>query len=153
MSGILPIRRGASKGKWYADVKDRLRLPASLIKPREAWAFLSFGANSFSGETNMYVLEIFIPLTTNDGRAFPRQDFQAERTTLTDRFGGLTVYSRAPAAGFWEKGDTTVKDDIAVFEVMVETIDTEWWTAYRSHLEHAFQQDKILIRAFETRML
>lgn len=101
----------------------------------------------------MFVVEIFVPLTANDGQPFAAESFQAERATLTDRFSGLTVYSRAPAAGFWDKGDTIVKDDIVVFEVMVETIDAEWWTAYRSHLERAFQQEKILIRAFETTIL
>ncbi len=101
----------------------------------------------------MHVVEIFIPLTASGGESFPAQRFEAERQTLTSRFGGLTVYSRAPAAGFWAHDDKTVRDDIVIFEVLAETIDAGWWTSYREHLERQFRQERILIRAAEVTIL
>lgn len=101
----------------------------------------------------MHVVEIFIPLTANDGESFSAQRFEAERQTLTSRFGGLTVYSRAPATGFWAHDDKTVRDDIVIFEVLAKTIDPAWWTSYRQHLERVFRQDRILIRASEMTIL
>lgn len=98
----------------------------------------------------MFVIEIFLPLTDNDGRPFPAHLYATERQALTERFGGLTIYSRAPAAGLWAQDDTVVKDDIVIFEVMAEQLDTAWWTQYRAHLQAAFRQDSVLIRARDT---
>jgi hypothetical protein len=98
----------------------------------------------------VFVIEIFLPLTDNDGRPFSPDLYATARQALTERFGGLTVYSRAPAAGLWARDDTVVRDDIVIFEVMAKQLDTEWWTQYRLHLQAAFRQDSLLIRARDT---
>jgi hypothetical protein len=73
---------------------------------------------------------------------------------LTDRFGGVTSYSRAPATGVWEKqpGDRE-HDDIVVYEVMVDDLDEAWWARYRGQLEQRFGQEELVIRAQPMRRL
>jgi len=95
----------------------------------------------------MYVIEIFLPLRDNAGTAFAPSLFEAEKARLVERFGGLTAYTRAPAQGIWDNGETPVSDQIVIFEVMAEALDREWWAAYRSDLETRFRQEEILIRA------
>jgi hypothetical protein len=77
----------------------------------------------------------------------PRYD-EAVARELTERFGGMTAYARAPATGAWKPAPgQTVRDDIVVYEVMVETLDRGWWHGYRSELERRFDQDELVIRA------
>ena len=64
------------------------------------------------------------------------------------RFGGVTTYMRAPARGVW-KDDTgeTTRDDIVIFEVMIEDLDREWWGGFRKELERRFRQESVIVRA------
>jgi len=95
----------------------------------------------------MYVIEIFLPLRDNAGTAFAPSLFEAEKARLVERFGGLTAYTRAPAQGIWDNGQTPVSDQMVIFEVMADTLDRAWWAGYRAELEARFRQDEILIRA------
>jgi hypothetical protein len=95
----------------------------------------------------MHVVEILLPLSDNDGRRFPEQKFAAVRCALTERFGGATSFTRAPAHGTFVEGGSVQHDDIVIFEVMTHTLDRDWWAAYRSTLEDEFAQDEIVIRA------
>lgn len=101
----------------------------------------------------MHVVEIFLPLTDNEGQPFAGALFHQERVTLTAKFDGVTVYSRSPAAGFWKDDQTIVKDDIVIFEVVAATIDAQWWASYRAHLELTFCQEVVLIRVFDVRVI
>jgi hypothetical protein len=47
----------------------------------------------------------------------------------------------------------TERDDIVIYEVMVDSIDSEWWAAYRRELESRFVQEELVIRAHEIRRL
>ncbi len=77
----------------------------------------------------------------------PRYD-QAVGRELTERFGGVTAYARAPAKGEWKPAPgETVRDDIVVYEVMVDELDRAWWAAYRGELERRFQQEELVVRA------
>ena len=95
----------------------------------------------------MYLLQLFLPLYDEQGLTFPDQHFSTIRDQLTEKFGGITTYSRAPAKGFWKDEGKLHKDDIVVFEVMTEHLDRQWWHSYRQNLETRFRQDQILIRA------
>ncbi len=97
----------------------------------------------------MHLVEIFLPLADNKGHPFAPELYQKLRQELTDRFGGLTAFSRAPAEGCDREGAKVRRDDIVVFEVMTEYLDRAWWDAYRRGLENSFRQDEILIRATE----
>ena len=74
---------------------------------------------------------------------------------LTERFGGVTAYARAPAKGLWKETPQhgTTHDDIVVYEVMVDTLDEEWWRQYRRTLEQRFAQKELVVRAQEIRRL
>jgi|SRR5687767_13535607 hypothetical protein len=95
----------------------------------------------------MYLIQILLPLKGNDGTVFPRRVFDEVRTDLADHFGGVTTYMRAPATGVWEDEGELVKDEIVIFEVMVERLEREFWRLYRLELQETFKQDVIVIRA------
>jgi len=62
------------------------------------------------------------------------------RKELTEQFGGLTVYRRAPAEGTWKLNENhTSSDDIVIFEVMAAELDEDWWRRYRKELESRFR--------------
>lgn len=97
----------------------------------------------------MHLVQLLLPLFDPQGQPLPRATFEQVHRELVDRFGGLTAYSRAPAKGLWaEDGEGVVRDDIVVYEVMVEEeLDRGWWAAYRVQLEQRFRQDEVVVRA------
>ena len=96
----------------------------------------------------MHLVQILLPLYDNDGQPLPREHFVAVRTELTERFGGLTAHTRAPAEGLWkDESDRTSRDEIVIYEVMAESLDPSWWKQYRGSLEERFRQETIVIRA------
>jgi hypothetical protein len=101
----------------------------------------------------MHLVEILLPLNDNSGRPFGAEKYAAIRQHLTERFGGLTAFTRSPAQGTTTGGGKTVHDDIVVFEVMTETLDVSWWRSYRRQLEREFRQDEIVVRASTVTLL
>jgi hypothetical protein len=95
----------------------------------------------------MYLIEILLPLRDNEGRPFAASTYQALRDELSERYGGVTAFTRAPAEGESKAARGKVHDDIVVYEVMTEEIDRDWWKRYREALEKTFQQDEIVVRA------
>ena len=95
----------------------------------------------------MHLVELFLPLYDNDGKSFPKALVDRVREELVEQFGGVTAFVRSPAVGLWEDDDGDVsRDDVILFEVMVESVDRDWWTQYRGRLEQRFAQDEILVR-------
>jgi hypothetical protein len=94
----------------------------------------------------MHLIENFLPLRDNEGSPFAAAQFADIRKTLTEKFGGLTAFSRAPADGTDKEGDRERHDELGVFEVMTEAPDRSWWASYRQELERRFKQDRIIIR-------
>src|SRR3954468_20193639 len=99
----------------------------------------------------MHLVQILLPLTDNLGRPLPRENFEKVQRELTERFKGLTAYTRAPAEGLWKPRKGTRRDEIIVYEVMVRSLNVSWWRQYRLRLEKLFQQESIVIRAQETK--
>lgn len=96
----------------------------------------------------MQLIQILLPVRDNRGEPYGRETFEAVRLELTERFGGVTEYSRAPATGLWEEDrGSVVRDDIAVFEIMVDGIDRDWWAEFRRRLEARLDQREIVVRA------
>ncbi len=56
--------------------------------------------------------------------------FDDVRRTLSERFGGFTAFTRAPAQGLWKGESKTHHDEIVVFEVMAERLDDDWWRGF-----------------------
>jgi hypothetical protein len=102
----------------------------------------------------MYLVQLLLPLNDNDGQRLPDALFQEVRQVLVERFGGLTAFSRAPVEGLCQdEADQVEDDELLVYEVMTEALDRAWWDDYRRHLEVAFRQREILIRAQPTERL
>ena len=96
----------------------------------------------------MYLVQLLLPVYDNAGRPFPASSYAAVRDELAGRFGGLTAYTRAPAEGLWSnQAGQPSRDDIVVYEVMVEELDRAWWEAFRANLEHRFAQQELVVRA------
>lgn len=103
----------------------------------------------------MHLIQLLLPLYDNDGRETPKSELRRVADELTERFGGLTVHSRAPAEGLWEEPSDgeRVRDDVVIYEVMVEALDVEWWRAYRESLERRLRQEELVVRASEIRRI
>lgn len=97
----------------------------------------------------MHLIQLLIPIYDNEGRAFRRDKFDRVRAQLIERFGGLTAFVQSPALGLWKDAENgaTTRDDMILIEVMVETFERDWWSAYRTGLEHLFRQDEVVVRA------
>lgn len=93
-----------------------------------------------------HLVQILLPVYDNAGQPFPPDHYNEVRKELTDMFGGLTAYSRAPAEGLWGSGHNTERNDIIVVEVMVDDLERSWWSDYRRTLEQVFRQDEIVVR-------
>ena len=101
----------------------------------------------------MHLVQILLPLRDPAGRAFAGFEYSRIARELTQLFGGVTAYTRAPAAGLWNEDGETTRDDIVVYEVMVEALEPDWWAGYRRELEARSQQQELVVRAQETRRL
>ena len=102
----------------------------------------------------MHLVQILLPLHDSGGRPFKSLLFRRVGRELTERFGGLTAYSRSPATGLWqEKPGHTTRDEVVVYEVMIESLDRSWWANYRRLLEKRFNQQELVIRAQEVERL
>ena len=97
----------------------------------------------------MHLVQLLIPVFDNEGRRFEQRLFEAVRAQLIERFGGLTAFVQAPAVGLWKapQDSATRRDDMILVEVMTDSLDRQWWAAYRSQLEQDFRQDEIVVRA------
>ena len=47
----------------------------------------------------------------------------------------------------------TVRDQVVVYEVMVENLDAAWWGRFRAELEARFAQEELVVRAQTIRRL
>ncbi|MCW5719112.1 MAG: hypothetical protein KIS68_14915 [Bauldia sp.] len=90
----------------------------------------------------MHLVQLLLPLGAD------QNEISQIRAELSERFGGLTVYSRAPAEGFWrDDASRTVRDDIVIVEVMAAIWDPVWWRSYRARLERRLGEEELVIRA------
>ena len=95
-----------------------------------------------------HLVQLLLPLRGRDGAEVPADRFAEVRAELTERFGGVTAYSRSPATGLWKRSDSEVeRDHVIMIEVVVDVFDREWWSLYRAQLERRFGQDEIHARA------
>jgi hypothetical protein len=102
----------------------------------------------------MVLVQLLLPVYDANARPFARAMFDAVRAELAERHGGVTAYLRSPAVGLWEDDDgDCVRDDVVLFEVMVEELDREDWRSYRQELERRFGQEQILIRSMPAERL
>jgi hypothetical protein len=97
---------------------------------------------------SMNLIQIFLPLNDSRKRRFEREKYELVEQVLVSQFGGFTAYPRQPAIGLWQNDRAAPEeDDLVVYEVMLDSIDRNWWSDWRRKLEQQFRQDKVLIRA------
>ena len=102
----------------------------------------------------MYLVQILLPLYTDSGERLPSERFAEVRRELTSRYGGATAFLRSPAEGTWKDDDGRVeRDEVVMCEVMVESLEREWWAQYRGTLEARFEQREIVVRALEIALI
>ncbi len=102
----------------------------------------------------MHLIQVLLPLNDNQGKPLGGELFRAVSEELTERFGGVTAHTRAPAEGLWKEGPSdATRDDIVIVEVMAEELDEGWWREYRARLEERFRQEQVIVRAQEIRVL
>lgn len=95
-----------------------------------------------------YLVQILLPLRMCDGKEVPAEMFSEVRAELTQRFGGVTAYSRSPATGLWKRTEDEVeRDQVIMVEVVVDAFDRGWWAQYRDRLAERFDQEEIHARA------
>ena len=73
----------------------------------------------------MFLIEFFLPTSDNDGSPFPRDEFDRIRRELTERFGGVTAFTRSPATGLWTDETGQVRPD----ELFRASNNPERWIA------------------------
>lgn len=96
----------------------------------------------------MHLVQLLLPVYDNEGRRISDDTFAKVRRELTAEFGGVTAYLRSPATGLWQRESGEVdRDEMVMFETMVDRLDLEWWKRYRRELEGRFSQDVIVARA------
>jgi hypothetical protein len=115
---------------------------AGLLPPMLAWIFFQKGISDFT----MRVIEIFLPLYSNEGKRFSGGTFRHIRDELTRKFGGITTYTRSPAHGLWKTNGKIQNDDIVIYEVMTSRLSVSWWKQFRKSLEKTFHQESIVVR-------
>ena len=101
----------------------------------------------------MHLIQILLPTRDHAGVPFAGKLFNDVRTDLAEHFGGVTAYLRAPATGLWEDDGEMVKDEIVIFEVMVDRLEREFWRLYRLELQEMFKQDVIVVRLHKIDLL
>ncbi|MGQ0671716.1 MAG: hypothetical protein ACT4N2_02385 [Hyphomicrobium sp.] len=101
----------------------------------------------------MHLVQILLPLYDNDRHPFPRHDYDQVALDLTQRFGGVTSYTRSPAEGRWLGQGHSSAEEVVVIEVMVEALDEAWWREYRTSLETRFRQQQVVVRAQSVKLL
>jgi hypothetical protein len=102
----------------------------------------------------VYLVQLLLPLQDNAGQPFEHAAFERVRAELTDRFGGVTAFLRAPAQGHWQDpAGIVAKDDVVIMEVMCEDLDRRWWSRYRAQLAEDFDQQELVARAMPIEIL
>ena len=94
-----------------------------------------------------FVVQLILPVYDNSGQLFPSELSKRVRMELTQKFGGLTAYTRAPAEGTWrDEEGRTQRDDVVIVEVMTPSLDREWWTRYALDVATRFGQRELVVR-------
>ena len=92
-------------------------------------------------------VQILLPTRTGNGKPVTQARFEELLRELTNKFGGLTSFVRAPGRGLWNRGGDVEQDNIAVIEVMTDR------SILRSGRPSAASLREIVIRAQQVSLL
>ena len=90
----------------------------------------------------MHLIQLLLPV-----KAGSKEKIAQVRNELVEKFEGVTAYVRSVAKGAWIAPDGQEEhDDVVMVEVLVDTLDREWWRRYGTELATLFGEEKIHIR-------
>jgi hypothetical protein len=92
--------------------------------------------------------DLYLPLTDNDGRAFPDEVFRDVQRRLLARFRGLTALEREfPLQGIWQGATRLYLDQVIVMTALDfrRQGSTRFMAQLKQHLLRGFKQLEILI--------
>jgi hypothetical protein len=102
----------------------------------------------------MQLIQILLPTYDNEGVPLLHSTYELIRTELVSKFGGLTAFTRSPAEGLWTSDQQAAhRDDVILIEVMITTLDADWWRDYRLTLEKRLRQQSVVIRSLSIQLL
>jgi hypothetical protein len=102
----------------------------------------------------MVLIQFLLPARRADDASAHRERLKRTHDELVERFGGLTAYLQAPAAGVWTSPDGRREEEsVVMIEVLAPVFDTPWWRDYVKVLEKRFDQESIHVRSTEVRVL
>ncbi len=128
----------------YSQIEGKDIEPLKVISAKDAVKAITTAKNNMEP---IRKIEIFVPLSDDNGKPFPAYLYRNVKKKLIKDFGGVTAYTQAPAEGVWSDEDQKeIKDRIIVYEVMVAEIDRDYWASFRQHLEQQFDQKQLIIR-------
>jgi hypothetical protein len=126
---------------------------ASRFKKEEQRTTSLKSLNSRDTIQTMYLVQILLPLYNNSEIRFEPERYTKVRDELVSRFGGITAYTRTPVQGLWHEREEIVRDDLIIYEIMVQELKEEWWCEYRKILENRFEQQSLVVRANQILLL
>jgi inorganic pyrophosphatase len=91
-----------------------------------------------------YRVELMLPAEASNGKPFPPAYFSQLKTQLTEKFGGLTCYTRSPL-GYWKDKGKIINQALVVYEILTRELDQSYWQKLKEKLEKKFHQQEILI--------
>ncbi|GEP40942.1 hypothetical protein [Brevifollis gellanilyticus] len=94
-----------------------------------------------------HLVQILLPLFDNQHEPLPGELHEQVKAKLTHEFGGVTAYVQAPAEGRWKDAGDETRDEMVMYEAVVDELDPAWWAQYRIVLMSHFQQKDIMVRA------
>lgn len=87
------------------------------------------------------LFEIFVLLSTQDGKSFPELYYIDLRNLLLKECGGVTVYHRCPATCVSDGNNNREEQDMfIVFEVMTISAKKTFWNTLKQKLEMQLQE-------------
>jgi len=93
------------------------------------------------------LIELLLPVYDPDGNPFSQKQFTAVRKKLEEKFGPVTSYSRGPAPSVTDdEGKRLPKPAFIVYEIMAASLDSAYWSKYKTMLVKTFGQENVLIR-------
>lgn len=97
----------------------------------------------------MHLIQLLLPL-----KAGAQPHVTRTREELVQRYEGITAYVRSPARGAWiAPGGREEHDDVIMVEVVVDSLDREWWRQYQDTLAARFDEEQIHIRILPVELL
>lgn len=112
-----------------------------LTGPAATWKLIREGEKKNNRQDTL--VQLFLPLL--ESNLFTRT-LQKLQKSLTEKFGGLSLYARQPIKGIWKDGNHTEYDKLIIIEVMTPHFSVPFWKEIKLNLEKTLNQKEIIIR-------